>query len=71
MRRLQRRAGSASGCENEIAEWLDALIVGDWDSEKSTLADTELRQTLERHAAAIRKQLLAKLGSLERPAHTR
>jgi hypothetical protein len=72
--RQERRASCENrpfGCNNDISEWIDALIIGDWDAEKSALADTELRQILERHSVATRKQLLKKLGSLERPAPTR
>jgi len=72
--RQKRRASCqnpAFGCDNEFAEWIDALIIGDWDTEKSTLDDLELKQTLERHAAVTRKQLFKTLGSVERPARTR
>ena len=57
-------------CFTQIIEWIDGLAIGDWDSEKLLIQDEELRRSLDRNAAKMRKILAAQLGSEQRPGKT-
>lgn len=57
-------------CFTQIIEWIDGLAIGDWDSEKLLIQDEDLRKSLDRNAAKMRKVLAAQLGSEQRPGKT-
>ena len=56
-----------SRCFGEIIAWIDSLVIGDWDAEKATMKDVDLRNALDRRAAAMKKMLAAQIGSEQRP----
>jgi hypothetical protein len=67
------RCGAGGDMPQELCDlftWVDAVAIGDWDAERSKVADAELRQSLDRRAAATRKKLQKELGSLSAPAPT-
>jgi hypothetical protein len=66
--RQELRADCADGndcepMETEIYAWIDALVIGDWDTERTQVTDLQLRAALDRHSAALRKTLARELGS--------
>jgi hypothetical protein len=56
---------SADACD--LYGWLDAVAIGDWAQERGKLKSAELRQVLDKRAAATRRKLEKELGSMERP----
>ena len=48
-------------------EWIDDLVLGEWDTEKTQVSDARVRAALDGESGAMRALLEAKLGSLARP----
>jgi hypothetical protein len=67
---VRRACGAAWGCNNELVEWVDALLIGDWDIEKAGISDASLREQLDLRAAEARQKLVRELGSERKPART-
>ncbi|MFT3763959.1 MAG: hypothetical protein QM820_00300 [Minicystis sp.] len=67
---LRGRCGADGDMPRDLCDlyaWVDAVAIGDWEKQRDSVKDAELRKSLDGRAAATRGKLQKELGSLATP----